>query len=478
MYWSHPPAGLDPDHVTLDQYSIIFMAAADDVAKLQRDLQASATQQAVYVRLGAWVQDRAQHLAGFDTNPQGEQFVVERFNLQLTDAQKQELTNITALSKKINSDGLSALQLWQDAGQVLLENVAENSKTAQCIRDLQKKINDDKAEIGATTAALRKQYDDAKGNVDTYVALLDSLKKKYSGDGTAAGMPADQFLIQTNDDMVNLVEQSRQLAADLETAANTFTTIASGLPGTAKTDISALAAATKNCAATAKDDVDNWKKSILGQINALRTGTNFDRTTLEFSDAVTKLSIDKIPDSTFLPLTYTGPRKRGDALTVRLAVGRPNSAEVPLEEGDFVLYQTLPYITLKVGLIFAHPNKPASTATSGSTATDTAVKHFQTAPAYSVLLKKDSPTRMWWNTLLDPGVGLNLAALDFNHDDTPELGVGAVVSVFRDLVQVGYGYNVPLGKRYAFFGLRLPIPSFTLNGAQTGSTTTQTTTTP
>ena len=108
------------------------------------------------------------------------------------------------------------------------------------------------------------------------------------------------------------------------------------------------------------------KQNILGQINALRTGTDFDRTALQFSDAVTKLSIDKVPENTFLPLTYTGPRDRGDALTIRLAVGTPNAPEVQLEEGDFTLYQTLPYITLKVGLIFAHPNgKLETTDTTG-----------------------------------------------------------------------------------------------------------------
>ena len=66
--------------------------------------------------------------------------------------------------------------------------------------------------------------------------------------------------------------------------------------------------------------------------------------------------------------------------------------------------------------------------------------------------------------VLDCGVGLNLAALDFNHDDSQELGIGVVLSgLLENLMQVGYGYNVKAGVPYAFFGLRLPLPDFGIN---------------
>lgn len=480
-YFNHPPAGLDPKHVALDQYAVTFMAATDDLAKLQQDLEASASQNAVYVRLGAWVQDRPQHLAGFDTLQPGQHFVVERFNLQLTDAQKEELKNLAVLSKNLNDEGISAISLWKQTGKALIEGVVDKSNTATCIRTLKNTLTTDRSEISSATTALQQQYDDAKTKVDAYVATLEKLKTSYSDGGTAAGMPADQFLIQTNDDMVSLVDDTKQLATDLRNAATTMTAIAAGLTGQAKTDLTNLAAAAKSCADTAEADLKQWRANIVGAIDALRTGTDFDRAALQFSDAVSKLDIDKVPDNTFLPLTYTGPRQRGDALTFKLAAGTPNGPEVQLEEGDFVLFQTLPYITLKVGLIFAHPTTKAATDTTTTTttttdSTDSKVRHFQTAPAYSVLFKKDSPTRMWWNTLFDPGIGVNLSALDFNHDDTPELGAGPVVSLFRDIVQVGAGYNIPLGKKYWFFGLRLPFPTLTMNGAQTSTTQTTTTT--
>ena len=74
---------------------------------------------------------------------------------------------------------------------------------------------------------------------------------------------------------------------------------------------------------------------------------------------------------------------------------------------------------------------------------------------------------MLWNSLFDPGVGLNVAAQDFNHDDGQELGIGLAVSAFRDFITVGYGYNVSQSVPYWFFGLRLPVPGATINGTKT-----------
>ena len=70
-----------------------------------------------------------------------------------------------------------------------------------------------------------------------------------------------------------------------------------------------------------------------------------------------------------------------------------------------------------------------------------------------------------YHTLVDIGIGLNVCAPDFDRDGIPELGVGLVLSLFRDYVQGGIGYNVFLDKRYGFFGLRLPLPSFSLVGS-------------
>jgi hypothetical protein len=458
-------SGLDPANNALDQYAVIFLAAADEVSQLRSDLNTYAAQNGVYVQLGAWVQDRPVHLEGFDTYPVGDHFVVERFNINLSDEQKAELANIAAVSKKLNAEDASALTLWRELGSTMIENAVSTGPTAQCIRSLQQQFEADKTKITGSTAALQNEYFAAKGDVDTYIKSLDALKTKYAAGGITGAVPADQFLIGTNEDVTKLIGDTQSLIATLQKAESTMRSIAAQLQGDAKTSVTGLASSAAACAQTAGSEVESWRKSILGSIHALSSGSSFDRSVLDFGTDVTKLAAADVPSTTFIPLTYTGRRQRGDALTIKLAAGTPTTSRVVLSEADFVLYQTLPYITTKVGLIFANPRSTNTTDdASGTSTTQTSVRHFQTAPAYSVLLKKDSPTRMLWNTVIDPGVGINVSALDFNHDDTPELGVGLVGSVFRDIVQVGYGYNVPLGKWYAFFGLRLPLPSYTVTG--------------
>ncbi|HKC69863.1 MAG TPA: hypothetical protein VKG26_16625, partial [Bacteroidia bacterium] len=70
----------------------------------------------------------------------------------------------------------------------------------------------------------------------------------------------------------------------------------------------------------------------------------------------------------------------------------------------------------------------------------------------------------FYNNFIDMGVGLNMATLNFNNNNTIEIGIGFVVSAFKDYLQVGYGRNVSVDQSYWFFGIRLPFTGFNLNG--------------
>ena len=64
------------------------------------------------------------------------------------------------------------------------------------------------------------------------------------------------------------------------------------------------------------------------------------------------------------------------------------------------------------------------------------------------------PQRAGMPWLLSAGV--HTVVLDLNGDNQQEIGVGAAVSVFRDLLQVGWGWDVGLGDRpYWYVGFRL-----------------------
>jgi hypothetical protein len=113
-----------------------------------------------------------------------------------------------------------------------------------------------------------------------------------------------------------------------------------------------------------------------------------------------------------------------------------------METHQIILFHALTHVDTTVNLIFARNDGI-----------------YQVAPSYSILLKFGCRSSVLYNRLIDIGIGLNLAALDFNKDSTQELGAGVAVTAFRDYLQAGYGYNVNLNKYYWFFGLKLPMPT-------------------
>ena len=171
---------------------------------------------------------------------------------------------------------------------------------------------------------------------------------------------------------------------------------------------------------------------------------------------MSKLSLSQLPSTVSIPLIGTGRRDAGDHFTLKFAVGAADKPREVIETRQLIMYRILWHMDLKANLIWADPM-----------GTTTSVKHFEAAPAYNAMLKHGSRKHVLWNSLLDPGIGLNLAALDFNHDDAQELGIAVAASAIRDFLTVGYGYNVSQGVRYWFFGLRLPVPGATVNGTKT-----------
>jgi hypothetical protein len=153
----------------------------------------------------------------------------------------------------------------------------------------------------------------------------------------------------------------------------------------------------------------------------------------------------------------TGKRVVGDRVEFRIGCVRidpeaggeqpAESHEVrTLEHRSFELAQVLLHTEAVVTLGFLDPNGTAELA-----------REWQAVPAFSVLFKQDSRDSSFWNRILDPGLGLMVAAPDFDADDSTELGLGVVLSVLRDYVQVGYGYDFEDDRWFGFFGLGLPL---------------------
>lgn len=109
----------------------------------------------------------------------------------------------------------------------------------------------------------------------------------------------------------------------------------------------------------------------------------------------------------------------------------------------------------------------------GGDANDVGIESFRTTPAVSAVLHY----RAWrgdgahrgsrvWN-FIDPGIGIHVAYPDLgvternaagdlvSTDPTTEIGVGGVLNLFGDLIQVGMGYDLQVRRPYWFLGVGL-----------------------
>lgn len=98
---------------------------------------------------------------------------------------------------------------------------------------------------------------------------------------------------------------------------------------------------------------------------------------------------------------------------------------------------------------------------------------FRAAPAVTATLHyhawredgEHTGNRLW--NFLDPGLGVHLAYPDLGvtrlgpdniveeYDPAAEIGVGGVLQLFGDLCQIGYGYDLQVGRAYWYLGIGL-----------------------
>ncbi|MCU1246180.1 MAG: hypothetical protein JWN02_2090 [Acidobacteria bacterium] len=450
-----------------DKYAAVYSSAANEAAALTQQVSSgtlAATTGAgtpptggVYVQLGAWVrtesEDRPIHLPGFDEYPTGQFFEVQRWNVTLTATQQQQLATYASLAARVNSVGLKASIDWKAAGERLLSQV-DQTPAGQCTLQLGTEVDGIGNDVNAKIAAVKKTLDAMKSSVTTYRQTLEEIRTRYSTGGSATKLTPDQFLVQSNGDISALVSDSTALATALTGDLQSIDDAIKALPADAKAlgqQLQQLRDDTKKCIDTITQQIEELGANIVKGVKSLIEGRNFDDRALELGDQVNKLSLATLPPSTTIVLRQTGPRTNDDAIAIKLAVGTTAQNRQVIYQRQLRMFQILPHIDLKVGMIFADPK--------GQTELK---RRFQAAPAYSILLKRGSYEHVQWNRWIEPGIGVNISSLDFNHDDAQELGLAVVASIFRDFLQVGYGYNITESKRYTMFGIRLPLPYFTL----------------
>lgn len=442
-------AKIGPPSVT-EQYAIVLDVASIYINRLTLEMDQRLASRGVYLQLGAWIQSGGKssplHLEGFDTLPEGEFHEVKRWQLAalLSPETQAQFQAAQKTASDINAGRTEAGSLLRDALPDAL--VAGVNKQLECIAQLDDPIGDLRDSANAALVQLRKAIDDTRSAVLAFRDHLRSLQARYAAVRPGGVAELASLYSGARRDIDDIERQWKALAGQFAALSKQLQGILATLAEKEKAAASAIQAKTKEC----QDGINEQVGRLRDMVNLLANGREVVTASLQFSDKVLRHDIGSLRERTELDLRRTGPREAGDIIIIRFGSSAPGRQTPLVEERHIRMYKILTYVDVAVSLIFADPHKD-----TGLTS------RFQAAPSYSVLLKRGRRDWTLWNELLQPGIGLNIAALDFNRDGSLEVGVGLVLSMFRDYLQLGYGYNLNVDSGYWFLGLRFPLPGNT-----------------
>ena len=452
-------AAAQPDEADVnpvDDYRLVFEAGADVLADLAREVEGLARTKGIYVQLGAWLDrpegSRALHLPGFDDNPLPPPHDPDPWKLAFSQAQLEEIDRYADLARRVNESGESAARAIVETVRVEWAASIRNATSAPCLEGLE-------AAARGALEALGSASEDARTALAGLGAEARSLRESLRELRDRHREPPERsdpgrYLEATLADVTSLRDRVESLSRGLAEKAETLQEAALGQASAVTAALTPVVDAAGGCAAEIRGRAGALTVQLGACLGLSQSGA-FEQAAHEFGERVRRLSLAEVPAQASVDLRDAGYREPGDRLFVKLGIGTGGRPAEEVESASFYLYHTTWHPEVKISLIFADPLGDVDMK-----------RRFQAAPSYSVLLKKASRRSLTYNELIDPGFGLNVAALDFDPDESLELGLGGVLSGFRDYLQVGGGYNLTVNRWYWFLGLRLPLPSLGGGGTE------------
>jgi hypothetical protein len=433
----------------------------------------------VNFRMGGWLVRRPAgktpvHIEGFDTIEEGEFYRYPSFTMPTTEEAR----------KKFN-EFKNAADRFEDGGFKALLNVEENIKRLNDLMETELKNVVDCWRNAITTirdTIIQEGKELRFPKIKTFQAKVEDLMRI-----TRDLRGAIEKLEESPADLVThiqIMNDIRELIANLKTTGDYLLDNFDNMKTEIRENLKILTAKAKavlreqldniqqNCFTGLKNLADGIVKETTGFLSQFNKGFYMldeqAKAALELGDKVDSFMINEIPETGTLDLRRTGARKEGDSIYVKAVLekkpagGTTENKTRPFVIGEktLVLYKIVS-IHVKLGMIFADPFENEGLALT---------RKFQASPSYSVLLKIGNRKSLIYNQFIRLSFGLNVAALDFNQDSDYELGLGVVISVFKDYLQFGVGRNMHLDRWYWFFGIQLPWGNITIPITSGGTT--------
>jgi hypothetical protein len=415
----------------------------------------------VRFKLGGWLNtDKGPepfHIEGFDSISSEGIFQVPRF---ATSIPRSEVDNFNKARKLADS--------LQNNTEVLVDYMKKKaSNTVDELKTIETKLND----------ILDNGLKSFESRLDS---TSNSIQQKFS-------QPISHFKQSMNDFRVDLATIKADVqnitlnkALDIAIEADSLIKTADKL----KTEVEALYKMVTQEIAPAPGIVQNLKSGLTSDITIVKTqienlATSYlnelkatlyvfnesnlkelTETAAKFTSSTFALSYNDVPASTILDIRTVGEREVGDEIYFKATIVRDSTAN-SFDETVFWQKYTMFHIglnsSIRASLIFADK-------VNGDFANTT--NDFQLAPSYSAIFKIGTRKSMFYNKYFTPGIGVNVSTLDFNNDNTPEIGIGLTAAFFRDYLQIGYGRNMASDDNFWIFGLRLPLFGWATTGIE------------
>lgn len=431
------------------QYQAVLEAGATEAARLRSQVDALLNQEGVYFQMGAWIATSQGtiplHLPGFDDYPVGDTSVVERFNVQITESQIAQLETLQTNALQLNTGSISGIfNTLKSSAPAFFAGII--GRTESSLAAVDATLTNALDEIDAEVASVRQTVQQTKTDATNYLAFLGSLKDKYLTQDFSGFGSLSAFISSVNQDWDALKTQTNGLVAQIDSLVKLPEKFAPGSPlSNTLMNIAGVFTPIRNTLTTDISDTSGNLQQILSGLAPLES---INVEALAFGEEVLKLDINTLPEQTEVSLLTSGARSPGDGIIIKLAAGQKDQLPCDLETPQIQIYRVSSFLKTVGGLIYTRSFAEG--------------RSFEFGPAYNVLFSWGSRTHPSINTLWRPGVGLNLAALDYDDNEAPELGIGLVFSFLRDYIQFGGGVNVQEEEVYGFFGLSLPLPSSTI----------------
>lgn len=428
---------------TADIYNRIFDLLQDEVKAIETEYKSSLEQNKVVLRIGTFINNTPVHLEGFDSYKEGDYNFVPPFITSIPENQTREFQKYQKLANDFNEDARQALtNMLGELADSLLNSMREGivsdfDSTLTSLSNAVAKLSDISGEVKA-------EIDLSKRKVKTLTASIDILKINLKN-------------VDQADYLKNLTESFNQVLtnyADLKQSIQKF------VSGNAGETVSAFKTIFETGGKLIDEKIKTFKNLLNpGMLQQISITQKENDALLKLGDEVSKLPLNNIPDQTFLDLKRTVERKSGDRLIFKTVLEKSSPTSDKTET------RTIDYTSIGLYHIGLHNSIQASIILADNLSGKfDSNKQFQFAPSYSVLFKNGSRKSSFYNDFIDFGLGINVATLDFNNDDNPEVGLGLVFSSFKDYLQIGLGRNFGVDQNYWFFGIRLPLLGFNPGG--------------